>query len=323
MLVDWSQPIAVQANAHSASPSILRNHDGYMIEVGQSTGLLHGKLAKKRPEDLPGSPTGHAGAIKRAPSGFQSSPETPSCPRWNPSRFCRSPGFWSPWSRRALIFSCAAGRLTEAMQASQPALISTSGGRLASLTRRLVLAIAHVSNEAIRVASDVDELVELGVRERSVHVAEQLGVGASDVVRAQEHLEGASASHDPRQSRHGPSTGDEAHAHFPLRKERVLSAREAHIAGERELAAVPGRPAPDQRDRNERGARQAHQDVGPCLEARRALRDARQLLEVREEVRMIQKEPVDGTFEDHHLHSVVILERRDDLSDLPIRIPDP
>jgi len=25
-----------------------------MIEVGQSTGLLTGKLAKKRPEDLPG-----------------------------------------------------------------------------------------------------------------------------------------------------------------------------------------------------------------------------------------------------------------------------
>jgi hypothetical protein len=27
---------------------------GYLIEVGQSTGLLHGKLAAKRPEDLPG-----------------------------------------------------------------------------------------------------------------------------------------------------------------------------------------------------------------------------------------------------------------------------
>ena len=26
----------------------------YLIEVGQSTGLQHGKLAAKRPEDLPG-----------------------------------------------------------------------------------------------------------------------------------------------------------------------------------------------------------------------------------------------------------------------------
>ena len=32
----------------------MRDPDGYMIEVGQSTGLLKGKLAKKRPEDLPG-----------------------------------------------------------------------------------------------------------------------------------------------------------------------------------------------------------------------------------------------------------------------------
>jgi catechol 2,3-dioxygenase-like lactoylglutathione lyase family enzyme len=32
----------------------MRDPDGYMIEVGQSTGLLKGKLAKKRSEDLPG-----------------------------------------------------------------------------------------------------------------------------------------------------------------------------------------------------------------------------------------------------------------------------
>lgn len=32
----------------------MRDPDGYMIEVGQSTGLLSGHLAAKRPEDLPG-----------------------------------------------------------------------------------------------------------------------------------------------------------------------------------------------------------------------------------------------------------------------------
>ena len=32
----------------------MRDPDGYMIEVGQSTGLLSGHLSKKRPEDLPG-----------------------------------------------------------------------------------------------------------------------------------------------------------------------------------------------------------------------------------------------------------------------------
>jgi catechol 2,3-dioxygenase-like lactoylglutathione lyase family enzyme len=32
----------------------LRDPDGYLIEVGQATGVLHGQLAAKRPEDLPG-----------------------------------------------------------------------------------------------------------------------------------------------------------------------------------------------------------------------------------------------------------------------------
>jgi catechol 2,3-dioxygenase-like lactoylglutathione lyase family enzyme len=32
----------------------IRDPDGYLIEVGQFTGLLHGHLAAKRPEDLPG-----------------------------------------------------------------------------------------------------------------------------------------------------------------------------------------------------------------------------------------------------------------------------
>ncbi|MEO3761867.1 VOC family protein [Streptomyces sp. B8F3] len=32
----------------------LRDPDGYLIEVGQATGMLEGTFAKKRPEDLPG-----------------------------------------------------------------------------------------------------------------------------------------------------------------------------------------------------------------------------------------------------------------------------
>ena len=32
----------------------MRDPDGYLIEVGQSTGILEGHLAAKRPEDLPG-----------------------------------------------------------------------------------------------------------------------------------------------------------------------------------------------------------------------------------------------------------------------------
>ena len=46
-----------------------------------------------------------------------------------------------------------AGLASEFMQASHPAAISTSGVRLAAFTSRFVFEIAHLSNEAIRVAS--------------------------------------------------------------------------------------------------------------------------------------------------------------------------
>jgi catechol 2,3-dioxygenase-like lactoylglutathione lyase family enzyme len=32
----------------------MRDPDGYLIEVGQATGILEGRFAEKRPEDLPG-----------------------------------------------------------------------------------------------------------------------------------------------------------------------------------------------------------------------------------------------------------------------------
>jgi hypothetical protein len=32
----------------------MRDPDGYLIEAGQATGILHGVQAKMRPEDLPG-----------------------------------------------------------------------------------------------------------------------------------------------------------------------------------------------------------------------------------------------------------------------------
>ena len=39
---------------HAEIRCYMRDPDGYMIEVGQATGALHGELAEKRPEDLPG-----------------------------------------------------------------------------------------------------------------------------------------------------------------------------------------------------------------------------------------------------------------------------
>src|SRR5207248_7600380 len=46
----------------------------YMIEVGQATGLLVGRLAKKRPEDLPGYSLGGMGAPPTLSPGDRSGP---------------------------------------------------------------------------------------------------------------------------------------------------------------------------------------------------------------------------------------------------------
>jgi hypothetical protein len=40
--------------AERRSAATCETPDGYLTEVGQSTGLLQGELAAERPEDLPG-----------------------------------------------------------------------------------------------------------------------------------------------------------------------------------------------------------------------------------------------------------------------------
>lgn len=75
------------------------------------------------------------------------------CPRKSPKRFSASPGLQKPRSISVLILCCVAGRAIEATQAFHPDSISISGGKLATLTRRLVSAIVCLSKEAIRAAS--------------------------------------------------------------------------------------------------------------------------------------------------------------------------
>ncbi len=55
---EWSEKGATfltpPVDLGSETRCYIRDPDGYLIEVGQSTGLLRGERAKKRPEDLPG-----------------------------------------------------------------------------------------------------------------------------------------------------------------------------------------------------------------------------------------------------------------------------
>jgi len=138
------------------------------------------------------------------------------------------------------------------MHASHPAPSSTSGGRLV-LTRRLVLAIAHLSNPEIRVAS-ASTNASSSHRQGAINVTVSLGLICSDVFRAQEHFEGAVSTDESGKPSHGAASGDHSHTHLPLRDDGLLAAGKAHVAGQRDLAAVAGRTAADEGDGRDRQA---------------------------------------------------------------------
>ena len=153
-------------------------------------------------------------------------------------------------------------------------------------------------------------------RGRAIDVAVALRQVAVDVVRAEQDLQRAAAPDQARQPGHRAAAGHQAGADLPLRQDRLLPAGEAHVAGERELAADAGRPPANRRDRDDRRAAQPHEHVGQRLQAGRARRQARRVLGLGEEVVVRQEEAVDGAVEDDDLDVLVGLERRDDLVEL-------
>src|ERR1700757_1299264 len=60
----------------------------------------------------------------------------------------------------------------------------------------------------------------------------------------------------------------ESHPDFGLAQSRVLSRREAHVAGENELAAHPPDTASDLRDAHHRGLGETHERIHQDREAR-------------------------------------------------------
>src|SRR4051812_1218364 len=144
----------------------------------------------------------------------------------------------------------------------------------------------------------IDKPVELGIRERPVHIAISLGQFSSNVVRAEEHFQRPSAADQVRQTRHRSAAGDHPDPYLPLREHRLFSTDERHVARERNLAAVAGGASSNRRDRHDRHACQSDEDVRPRLETGRPLRNALQVREVGIEVAVVQEEAVDGAIED-------------------------
>src|SRR5262249_8021642 len=91
---------------------------------------------------------------------------------------------------------------------------------------------------------------------------------------------------------------DHAHTDFPLRKQCFLSARERHVAGESDLTAVASRTTANERDRHDRCARDADQDVWPSFETGGSLWNARQIFDAPAQIGVVQKHAFDGALED-------------------------
>src|SRR5205809_2138154 len=110
----------------------------------------------------------------------------------------------------------------------------------------------------------VDEAVQLNVRKCPVDVSVSFRGIPVEVVRAENDFERAAAADQMWEAFRAATTGMHPHPDFGLAESRVLARREAHVAGEDELAAHTTDAASDLRDADHRGLgetdERVHQD---------------------------------------------------------------
>src|SRR4029077_3107993 len=98
----------------------------------------------------------------------------------------------------------------------------------------------------------IDEAVQLRVRKCPVDVSVSFRSVAVEVVRAENDFERAAAADQMWEALRTAAPGVDHHPDFEFAQLRVLSRREAHVAGEDELAAYAPDTAPDLRDADHR-----------------------------------------------------------------------
>src|SRR6202521_4248850 len=99
----------------------------------------------------------------------------------------------------------------------------------------------------------VDEAVQFGVWKCPVDVSVSFRGVAVEIVRAENDFERPTAPDQMWKTFRTAASGMQSHTDFGLAQSRVLARREAHVAGEDELAARAPDAAPDLRDAHYRG----------------------------------------------------------------------
>src|SRR5467141_2599888 len=114
----------------------------------------------------------------------------------------------------------------------------------------------------------VDEAVQFGVWKCPVDVSVSFRGVAVEVVRAEDDFKRPTAADQTWEAFRTAAAGMQSHPDFGLAESRVLARREAHVAGEDELAAHAPDTASDLRNTDHRGLGEAHEGIHQDREAR-------------------------------------------------------
>src|SRR6266404_3926713 len=107
----------------------------------------------------------------------------------------------------------------------------------------------------------VDEAVQFGVRKRSVDITVSFRAIAIEVVGAENDFERPAAANQMGQALCASTARMQTDTKLGMAESRVLARREAHVAGEDELAADAAGAAPDFRDADNRRLREPHERI--------------------------------------------------------------
>src|SRR3981189_1102799 len=114
----------------------------------------------------------------------------------------------------------------------------------------------------------VDEAVQFGVWKCPVDVSVSSRGVAVEIVRAENDFERPTAADQMWKTFRTAAAGMHSHPDFGLAESRVLARREAHVAGEDELAAHAPNATPDLRDADHRRLGETHERIHPNRESR-------------------------------------------------------
>src|SRR5467141_3021865 len=115
----------------------------------------------------------------------------------------------------------------------------------------------------------VDEAVQFGVWKCPVDVSVSFRGVAVEIVRAENDLERAATADQMWEAFRAAAAGMHSHPDFRLAQSRVLARREAHVAGEDELAAHAPDATSDLRDADHRGLGETDERIHQDREAGR------------------------------------------------------